>query len=70
LRGGIPLTGIQGDAPVDVLDMLRLLDEVNAVLEPSQIEEIALSMDLAPDEVRSQLDEASRRWETIKDTRG
>jgi hypothetical protein len=55
---------------VDVLDMLRLLDEVNAVLEPSQIEEIALSMDLAPDEVRSQLDEASRGWETIKDARG
>jgi hypothetical protein len=70
LRGGIPLTINQGDAPVDVLDMLRLLDEVNAVLEPSQIEEIALSMDLAPDEVRSQLDEASRGWETIKDARG
>ncbi len=45
----------------------RLLAEVWAVLEYEQYRELAVSMDLSEDEVRSLFRRADEEWEAIKE---
>ncbi len=45
----------------------RLLAEVWAVLEYEQYRELAVSMDLSEDEVRSLFQRADEEWEAIKE---
>ena len=48
-------------------DLIRFLAEANAVLETSQIEAMARSMDLTREQVRDFLDANEEEWERIKD---
>lgn len=54
---------------MDRTQLLRLLDEAHAVLQPSQIREMAMSMDLSDRKTKNMLMEASEEWEAIKDAR-
>lgn len=55
----------------DLIQFARLLDEIVAALDESQIKtlikDLATSMDLNPDEVNSLFDRAEKAWERAKE---
>ena len=66
-RTGFPVRGGAKNGGMEMsVQTIRLLSEAHAVLTSEQIADMAISMDLTPDEVRGMLNDVEDEWDALK----